>query len=662
MSDPETDASFYDDNEISPQTQIRHADIARWNDSRQEAILRLRATQVPESGEEIIGQSARMAAAADRLPRQARRSTAQERRSSPIAFIYLRVSTKEQARRGGTAEGYSIPTQRSGCHAKADQLGATVVAEYVDAGESARSSKRDDLQEMLREVKRVQPDYVIVHKIDRLARNREDDIAINVLLRRHGAKLVSCMENIDETPSGKLLYGLMAEIAQFYSSNLAEEVMKGLLAKAEEGGTPYRAPLGYRNRRETVDGFERAWVEVDPERVELVAWCFKQYATGEWTVADLTLEAQVMGLTTRPTPSKPSTPVPLTTMHHILQNPYFMGIVPYRGFHYEGSHPALVEPEMWLAVQDTLASHNHTGEKDRKHPHYLRTTIYCSACGGRLVYSQNTGNGGTYEYYFCVKKKTKANNCRRPAVRLERIEDGIANLYAQLKVPRAQIEEIRAAVTAELSTQREEAERGARRASKRKQQVDGERKKLLQAHYAGAIPADLLASEMQRFTQELGYADRMLQRAQATSKNLVATLNAALVAAEHCERAYLPALPHIKRQINQGLFKKLFIGEDGNVERAEMHEPFEALLGSQDASPISTEERLSLPAQGAVPVAHADECARLSVVLRTAFERSSLVERYERANTLPKMDLAAHGLKESLLVGAAGFEPATARV
>ena len=76
-------------------------------------------------------------------------------------------------------------------------------------------------------------DYVIVHKIDRLARNREDDIAINPTLKKHGVKLVSCGENIDDTPSGKLLYGLMAEIAQFYSANLAQEVMKGLVRKAQ---------------------------------------------------------------------------------------------------------------------------------------------------------------------------------------------------------------------------------------------------------------------------------------------------------------------------------------------------------------------------------------------------------------------------------------------
>jgi site-specific DNA recombinase len=65
------------------------------------------------------------------------------------AVIYLRVSTKEQAERGGDAEGYSIPAQREACTRKAADLGLVVVAEFIDAGESARSAARPELQRML---------------------------------------------------------------------------------------------------------------------------------------------------------------------------------------------------------------------------------------------------------------------------------------------------------------------------------------------------------------------------------------------------------------------------------------------------------------------------------------------------------------------------------
>ncbi len=164
----------------------------------------------------------------------------------PMAVVYLRVSTKEQAERAGEREGFSIPAQREACYRKAEALGAQVVAEFVDAGESARSANRPELKKMLTFVADHKVGFVIVHKVDRLARNRVDDVEINLQLRAAGAQLVSVSENIDETPSGMLLHGIMSSIAEFYSRNLATEAKKGMLQKAKNGGTPGWAPFGYR--------------------------------------------------------------------------------------------------------------------------------------------------------------------------------------------------------------------------------------------------------------------------------------------------------------------------------------------------------------------------------------------------------------------------------
>ena len=89
---------------------------------------------------------------------------------------------------------------------------------------------------------------VIVHKVDRLARNRYDDAVISAQLQAAGARLVSVTENIDQTPSGLLLHGIMSSIAEFYSRNLANEVIKGTQQKVSAGGTPHIAPIGYRKR------------------------------------------------------------------------------------------------------------------------------------------------------------------------------------------------------------------------------------------------------------------------------------------------------------------------------------------------------------------------------------------------------------------------------
>jgi len=248
-----------------------------------------------------------------------------------LAVSYLRVSTKEQAERGGTEEGFSIPAQREANLRKAETIGATVIEEFVDAGESARKADRPELMRMIRYVKAHQVNYCIVHKVDRLARNRADDVTIHLALHEAGVMLVSATENIDETPSGMLLHGIMSTIAEFYSRNLATEVIKGMTQKATTGGTVGKAPIGYLNIRTQDElGRQARTVDLDADRAPLVEWAFKAYASGQWTVSQLHEELTARGLTSVPTPTRPAKPLAVSSVHRMLTNPYYKGDVTYQ--------------------------------------------------------------------------------------------------------------------------------------------------------------------------------------------------------------------------------------------------------------------------------------------------------------------------------------------
>ena len=224
-----------------------------------------------------------------------------------LKLIKRKKKTKEQATKGGRDEGFSIPAQRQANARKAEDLGARIVAEFVDAGESARSADRPDLQRMLEYIATHQVTYCIVHKVDRLARNRLDDVEIHRRLVEAGVTLVSATENIDETPSGMLLHGIMSTIAEFYSRNLATEVVKGLSQKAAQGGTVTKAPIGYLNVGVRDDfGREVRTVEIDEERARLVRWAFQVFASGDWTTSQLHQELVARGLTTAASPRRPS--------------------------------------------------------------------------------------------------------------------------------------------------------------------------------------------------------------------------------------------------------------------------------------------------------------------------------------------------------------------
>ena len=175
------------------------------------------------------------------------------------AVSYLRVSTREQARRGGRDEGFSIPAQRTANKRKALAMGAIIAKEFVEGGVSATTTRRPALQSMLTYLEEETAagraiDYVIVHKLDRLVRNRYDDTTLGRRFDELGVRLVSTSENIDQSPGGLLLHGIMASIAEFYSANLSNEVKKGMDEKVRSGGCIGRAPLGYRNTTTHIDG------------------------------------------------------------------------------------------------------------------------------------------------------------------------------------------------------------------------------------------------------------------------------------------------------------------------------------------------------------------------------------------------------------------------
>lgn len=298
------------------------------------------------------------------------------------AVSYIRVSTREQAQRGGSEEGFSLPAQREANKRKAQSMGVLVVKEFADRGESARSANRPELQKMLAYLKQDGGiDYVIVHKLDRLARNRADDVEINRAFEEAGVRLVSTSENIDQTPGGMLLHGIMSSIAEFYSRSLANEVMKGMGEKARNGGTLGKAPLGYMNvRARDENGREVRTIALDEECAPLIRLAFTEYATGNWTVRQLADHLNTLGLNIPPTPRRCAKPIMATRLHEILRHPYYKGIVTFQGVEYAGKHEPLVDSQTWQTVQTILASRRY-GERQRIHNHFLKSTSSAASAG-----------------------------------------------------------------------------------------------------------------------------------------------------------------------------------------------------------------------------------------------------------------------------------------
>ncbi len=254
-------------------------------------------------------------------------------------------------------------------------------------------------------------DALVVHKLDRLARNLEDHAAIRATLRKLDVHLVSVTEKFERTPSGQLIEGIIASLSEFYSGNLALEIRKGQQQKLKSGWWPAKAPIGYRNIR--TEGERReARIEVHPEHGPLIREAFEFYTTGEWPLTALQAHLTERGLRPR------SGQLSRARLAITLANPFYIGIMRWQGVDHPGKHEALITSDLFDHVQEVLALKGHQG-RQRRNDHPLRGLLRCGECGSRLCF---TVAKGRFKYFFCLGRQRNTASCNQPHLPVEDVE------------------------------------------------------------------------------------------------------------------------------------------------------------------------------------------------------------------------------------------------
>ena len=203
-------------------------------------------------------------------------------------------------------------------------------------------------------------------------------------------------------------------------------------------------------------------------------------------------------------------------------------------------------------------SHSGSAEKQRTHRHYLKSTVFCGACGGRLCL---TNAKGKYLYFFCVER-SKRSGCQQRYVLADKAVAMVERYYRSVQLPPDDIEFARAALHDELASQRERDIAEAERQRKRLSRLADERKKLLDAHYEGAIPLDLLKDEQAGISREVAEAERLLAASERRCDDLEATIRQDLDLVADCYELYLSAPESVRRLLNQFFFEKVLVDTD----------------------------------------------------------------------------------------------------
>jgi len=559
----------------------------------------------------------------------------------PKAVLYLRVSTPSQVNTDYDPEGLSIPSQRKSCERKAAQLGAEIVETYVEPGRSATSmDKRPAFQAMLERIRTEQDvDYVIVYKLSRMNRNRVDDVLVITELKRHKVTLISATEQIDDTPVGQLMHGILASFNEFRSREDGADISYKMGEKARRGGTLGKAAVGYLNARDAFEGREIRIIRIDPERAPLVRQAFELYATGKYSFSDLEEEMQERGLTTR-TGRNPG-PLSKNQLIRMLTNTYYVGRVTYKDEVFPGRHEPIIDAELFDQVQMVIAQRATRDLRHRTHNHYLKGVLWCLDCyergvEGRLIRQRSLGNGGEYHYYFCVNRKQGI--CESPYVWVQDLEDAVEDFYDRIQMSDKFVTLLRKRF-AEVVEHQTSSNRTRKAQIKRElERLDVSENNLLELVEGGSLPspkARIRLTEMATRRAALRKHEATVDRDLARAAEF---LNQCLTFVQSVGELYRRSSDTVRKLLNDALFEKLHVRID-EIACADFKEPYSALLSVDDSRPV-VEEHWPRGALGSYhPCRERNLQEAAAFLVPTGSNKSHLVETMGLEPTTPCLQI-----------------------
>ena len=312
------------------------------------------------------------------------------------AIIYTRVSTTEQAELN-----YSLQSQEETCIRFAERNNYYVLKIFKEKGESAKTTNRTELKKLLTfiQLKHQKIDYLIVFKLDRLARNLLDYTSLVNLLSQYDIMLKSATETIGETPEGKLMQNIIASFAQYDNDAKSQRTKIGMKQAVEEGRWIWVAPFGYEYERRN----DKSYLVFSKHKI-IVEFIFTSFLKGKRQyeiVSDLRKKGFKFGN---------------QKITDILSNPIYIskirtklceGLV-------DGIHEPIIDEITFYKVQSKLGNeykspYNSIGSKDFSLTRFLK----CPYCNSNLKGSWSKGWSKKYPYYHCTKKGCSYKPIRR---------------------------------------------------------------------------------------------------------------------------------------------------------------------------------------------------------------------------------------------------------
>jgi site-specific DNA recombinase len=469
------------------------------------------------------------------------------------AVIYTRVSTEEQAK-GGT----SLAGQKAACLDYCERQGYEVAKVFVEEGESAKTADRTQLKAMLkycREQRNIKA--VVIHKLDRFARNAGDHSQMRNLLTGLGVQLRSVTEPIDESSVGKFMEVVLSGVAQLDNDIRTERSVKGMKQRLQDGRWTFPPPLGYRAGR---DATGAKTIIPDEQSAPLITQAFEEFATGLYKREELLRKFTQLGLRT-----KKGKPLSTQTFSQTLRKPVYTGriVVPDWELDVSGRFQPLVSREVFDKVQAVLDGRAVSiTPRARCHADFpLRGFMKCGYCSESVTGSWSKGRNQYYAYYHCQEGCTRETK--------ETVEQQFEEFLLQLQPNPGYMRLYREIVLDVWRKRQGDSHKVQEVVSRKIKQLRENKDKLQEAFvYQRSISKQEYDEMRAKLVEDLTLAEMELRDAQAEEIEIEAVLDYAEMIILNASNLWKAARVEQKQRLQQVLFPEGVTYSEGNYRTA----------------------------------------------------------------------------------------------
>lgn len=475
-------------------------------------------------------------------------------------LLYARVSTDKQAQKD-----LSIPAQIESMREYAKRNGLKVIGHFIDEGESAKTANRPELKRLIQHCKEKKDiDAVIVHKIDRLARNLIDYATIKAILKQKGVKLISVSEPFDDNPIGHLLENIIASISEWYSANLGEEIKKANFAKLKKGEWPNKPPLGYKS----VKGKNRRIKHLpDQKTSSLVRQAFELFSTGNYSLSTLSEEMHTRGLKTKY--CRIYSP---EAVKKLLTRRFYIGRLEWKGKEYKGKHKPIIPHRLFYQVQEVLKRRSiDTGEKGRL-DFLLRGIAYCKVCGQKLTGEIHPRGS----YYHCVHNLHK-KKCNQPYIPVKILDGQLEVLYERLQPPKKLLKLLKLEMQEIAQRRKRIAEKEVKALKRTIEDLESKEIKLLDEMLGGKIARNIYEKMAKKYTEKRKEAETRLSQSEVDYDNPLDFLDKCIVVASMLLYLHQRFNYEQRKNLLRAVFEKIYVRNKA-IEGVKLNPPFSFLL------------------------------------------------------------------------------------